>query len=46
MIIPIGPKNGAQELEQIDKLADGTIKRASLMGVRYGSLQDKATQLA
>ena len=37
MIIPVGPHNGDQYLEQHDKI-DGTIVKKRLMGVRYGPL--------
>ncbi|KAH7646083.1 protein-l-isoaspartate o-methyltransferase-like protein [Dermatophagoides farinae] len=44
LIIPVGPKGGDQSLEQIDKLADGTIKRKRIMGVMYVPLTDKDSQ--
>jgi hypothetical protein len=44
LIVPVGPKDGNQQLEQIDKKADGTVTRTQLMGVVYGSLTDKEAQ--
>ena len=38
MIVPVGPKNENQYLEQHEKLRDGTIVKKQLMGVRYGPL--------
>nr|ACO11150.1 Protein-L-isoaspartateD-aspartate O-methyltransferase [Caligus rogercresseyi] len=45
LVLPIGPSNGDQHMEQIDKLADGSIKREVLMGVRFISLSSRAQQL-
>ncbi len=42
LIIPVG--TSAQNLEQIEKKADGSIKREVLMGVRYVPLTDKSSQ--
>ena len=50
MIIPVGPLEGwsvlegAQYLEQIDKLENGQIKRKRLINVRYVPLMDKESQ--
>lgn len=44
LIVPIGPHDGNQFLEQIDKLKNGTIVRKQLMGVAYVPLTDKSKQ--
>ena len=44
LIVPVGPRGGAQNLEQIDKNQNGQIERKVLMGVRYVPLTDKDKQ--
>ncbi|KAJ6217759.1 hypothetical protein RDWZM_008916 [Blomia tropicalis] len=44
LIIPIGERSSEQHLEQIDKAADGSIKRQKIMGVMYVPLTDKEAQ--
>ncbi|KAF2364936.1 Protein-L-isoaspartate(D-aspartate) O-methyltransferase [Trinorchestia longiramus] len=44
LIIPVGPERGNQNLEQVDKLPDGTVQRSKLMGVVYVPLTDKEAQ--
>ncbi len=46
LIVPVGPQDGTQYLEQHDKLADGSITVKKLMGVRYVPLTSKDKQLA
>ena len=41
LIIPFGPENDNQNLEQTDKLIDGSANRSILMGVLYVPLTDK-----
>ncbi|XP_073988882.1 protein-L-isoaspartate(D-aspartate) O-methyltransferase-like isoform X2 [Rhodnius prolixus] len=44
LIVPIGPANGDQRLEQIDKSESGEVTRTPLMGVVYVPLTDKQAQ--
>jgi len=44
LIVPVGPRGGDQQLEQIDKKANGSVTRTPLMGVRYHSLMDRDEQ--
>jgi len=44
LIVPVGPRGGHQQLEQIDKKADGSVIRTPLMGVVYNILTDRETQ--
>uniref|UniRef100_A0A0A9XL32 Protein-L-isoaspartate O-methyltransferase n=1 Tax=Lygus hesperus TaxID=30085 RepID=A0A0A9XL32_LYGHE len=44
LIVPIGPANGDQRLEQIDKGPNGEVTRTPLMGVVYVPLTDKSSQ--
>lgn len=45
LIVPVGPQDSHQYLEQHDKLHDGSIKVKKLMGVRYVPLTSKEKQL-
>ena len=45
LVIPVGSKQGGQNLEQYDKQQDGSIKQTSLMGVIYVPLTSKEEQL-
>ena len=45
MFIPIGPKDGSQEIYLIDKDYNGKITYKSILGVCYAMLSDKETQL-
>nr|ACO15117.1 Protein-L-isoaspartateD-aspartate O-methyltransferase [Caligus clemensi] len=45
LVLPIGPSNGDQHMEKIDKKVDGSIQREVLMGVRFVSLASKEKQL-
>eukprot|EP00094_Tigriopus_californicus_P006734 TCALIF_06485-PA protein Name:"Similar to Pcmt1 Protein-L-isoaspartate(D-aspartate) O-methyltransferase (Rattus norvegicus)" AED:0.31 eAED:0.31 QI:0/0.25/0.2/0.6/0.75/0.8/5/0/208 len=44
MVLPVGPRNDDQYLEQVDKSQDGKITKKTLMGVRYVPLTDKEKQ--
>ncbi|KAL4132636.1 hypothetical protein QTP88_009756 [Uroleucon formosanum] len=44
LVLPIGPQNGDQVLEVIDKKLDGSISRKKLMDVIYVPLTDAASQ--
>jgi len=44
LIVPVGPRDGDQQLEQIDKKANGSVTRTPLMGVCYHSLMDRDEQ--
>ncbi|XP_033097139.1 protein-L-isoaspartate(D-aspartate) O-methyltransferase-like isoform X2 [Anneissia japonica] len=44
MIVPVGPQGGSQNLEQYDKLPDGSITKKQLMGVVYVPLTSKEKQ--
>lgn len=46
LILPVGPESGHQELVQIDKKADGSVTRESLMGVIYVPLTNSKHQLS
>lgn len=44
LVLPVGPKNGDQVLEVIDKKLDGSLSRERLMGVVYVPLTDAESQ--
>jgi len=44
LVLPIGPQNGDQVLEVIDKKLDGSVSRKKLMDVIYVPLTDAASQ--
>ncbi|XP_022182572.1 protein-L-isoaspartate(D-aspartate) O-methyltransferase [Myzus persicae] len=44
LVLPIGPQNGEQVLEVIDKKLDGSVSRKKLMDVIYVPLTDAASQ--
>jgi len=44
LVLPVGPKNGDQVLEVIDKKLDGSLSREKLMGVVYVPLTDPEFQ--
>jgi protein-L-isoaspartate(D-aspartate) O-methyltransferase len=44
LIVPVGPRGGSQQLEQIDKKANGSVTRTPLMNVTYNILTDRDEQ--
>jgi len=44
LIVPVGPRGGNQQLEQIDKKANGSVTRTPLMSVIYNTLMDRDEQ--
>ncbi|CAL8111261.1 unnamed protein product [Orchesella dallaii] len=44
LIVPVGPEGGDQELQQVDKLENGEIRKRSLFGVIYVPLTDRDHQ--
>lgn len=45
LVVPLGPEGGMQSLAVVDKAADGTVRRHSLMSVMYVPLTSKERQL-
>lgn len=43
-MVPVGPQNGDQTLEVIDKKLDGSLSKERLMGVVYVPLTDAESQ--
>ncbi|XP_055681242.1 protein-L-isoaspartate(D-aspartate) O-methyltransferase [Lutzomyia longipalpis] len=43
LVVPVGPEQGSQYLEQYDKDSSGTVTKTRLMGVRYVPLTDLKT---
>lgn len=44
LVVPVGPQNGDQTLEVIDKKLDGSLSKERLMGVVYVPLTDAESQ--
>ncbi|XP_025413929.1 protein-L-isoaspartate(D-aspartate) O-methyltransferase [Sipha flava] len=44
LVLPVGPKNGDQVLQVIDKKLDGSLSKEKLMGVIYVPLTDAESQ--
>lgn len=45
LVLPVGPHNGDQVLEVIDKRIDGSLSKEKLMGVVYVPLTDAKSQI-